>query len=262
MSHEESPVSAATLADRLPAGGVRPTIVLVHGAWADGASWSGVVEALQPSGLPVRAVANQIRDLGTDAEDLAAFLSLTPGPVVLVGHSYGGAVITNAASDPTQVRALVYIDAIAPEKGESNISLIGDASTLNADPSTLYDVVDYGGAPDGARESYLKHDVFLQHFASSVDPETAEWLWASQRGAADPAFNVAATHAAWTEIPSWFFVSTGDTIITQQAKNEMAQRAKATVITHEGGSHLTLVSDPVAVADVIAQVVVETLPAS
>jgi pimeloyl-ACP methyl ester carboxylesterase len=227
------------------------TVVLVHGAWADASSWNGEIALLHAAGYTVRALPNPILDLTRDAEGVADFLRTVDGPVVLVGHSYGGSVITNAAAQVSNVRALVYVDAITPDQGEGNIALIGSASDLNAPPETLYDAVAYPGAPEGDTLSYLKKDVFLRSFASDLPADQASLLWAGQRGAAGPAFTTPSAAAAWRTIPSWAFVSTGDRIITGEAKQEMAKRAGSTTTVYEGGSHLSLISHPREVTDVI-----------
>jgi pimeloyl-ACP methyl ester carboxylesterase len=234
-------------------GRKKPTIVLVHGAWADASSWTGEVQRLQQQGYTVRAVPNPILDLSSDARFVADFLKTIKGPIVLVGHSYGGAVITNAAAEVKNVQALVYVDAITPDVGEGNISLIGDASDLNAPAEELYDSVDYPGAPKGEVLSYLKEKVFLSSFASDLPAKEARVLWAEQRGAAGPAFSEPTRKAAWRTIPSWSFISTGDRIISEQSKKEMATRAGSKVTVFDGGSHLSLISHPGAVTKVIEE---------
>jgi pimeloyl-ACP methyl ester carboxylesterase len=231
----------------------KPTIVLVHGAWADASSWTGEIERLHKAGYTVRAVPNPILDLSSDAAFVADFLKTIKGPIVLVGHSYGGAVITNAAAKVKNVKALVYVDAITPDVGEGNISLIGDASDLNAPADQLYDEVAYPGAPKGEVLSYLKEKVFLRSFASDLPAKEARVLWAEQRGAAGPAFSEPTKHAAWRSIPSWSFISTGDRIISEQSKKEMATRAGSQVTVFDGGSHLSLISHPGAVTKIIEQ---------
>ncbi len=144
-----------------PPNGVKPTVVLVHGAWADSSSWDGEVSALQKQGFDVRAVANPLENLTTDAEVVSNFLKTLSGPVVLVGHSYGGSVITNAAAGNPNVKALVYVDAAAPAVGETNGSLSGTDSVLKQKPeSELFDKLPYPGAPAGAVDLYLKKEIF------------------------------------------------------------------------------------------------------
>ncbi|MHA3021942.1 alpha/beta hydrolase [Mycobacterium sp. BMJ-28] len=230
----------------------KPTIVLVHGAWADTSSWDGEVTGLRQRGYPVRAIANPLENLTTDAESVADFLKSISGPVVLVGHSYGGSVITEAAEGMPNVKALVYVDAAAPDVGETNGSLSGADSALNQQPANdLFDKVAYPGAPPGAANLYLKEDIFLKHFGDDLPADIAHRLWATQRAASTAAFDTPARYAAWKTIPSWYFISTGDQIITPTSEHAMAARAKSVVTDFIGGSHLTLISHPDAVTAVI-----------
>ena len=233
-------------------GGARPTVVLVHGAWADASSWAGEVKSLQASGYTVRAIANPLQNLTTDSETVADFLKTLSGPIVLVGHSYGGSVTTNAAAGNPSVKALVYVDAAAPDVGETNGSLSGADSVLKhkSEPE-LFDRLPYPGAPAGVMDLYLKEDIFVTNFANDLPKETAQQLWASQRAASTAAFDTPSQAAAWTTIPSWYFISTGDQIITPTSERAMARRAHSTVTEFNGGSHLTLISHPDAVTAVI-----------
>jgi pimeloyl-ACP methyl ester carboxylesterase len=228
------------------------TVVMVHGAWADTSSWDGEVAALEQKGYRARAVANPLRNLITDAEAVASFLRTIDGPVVLVAHSYGGAVITEAAANSPNVRALVYVDAYAPEVGESASTLNGDGSVVLTLPEDqLFDTANYPDAPDGAVDLLLKKDIFLNYFASDLPREQATRLWATQRATSTAALKTPTTVTAWKTLPSWAFISTGDQIITPAARESMAQRAYAHVTTFQGGSLLTLISHPDAVTAVI-----------
>jgi pimeloyl-ACP methyl ester carboxylesterase len=202
-----------------------------------------------------RAGPGQHRDrpgLTTDAEYVADFLNSLTGPVVLVGHSYGGSVITNAAAGSRKVKALVYVDAAAPDVGETNGSLSGTDSVLSRKPKTeLFDKLPYPGAPPGAADLYLRKDVFIQSFANDLPPDVATRLWASQRTASTEAFDTPSQHAAWKTIPSWYFISSGDQIITPTSEMAMAKRAHSRITLFPGGSHLTLISHPDAVTEVI-----------
>ncbi len=230
----------------------KPTIVLVHGAWADASSWDGEVAALQEHGYTVRAISNPLENLTTDAESVAGFLRTIDGPIVLVGHSYGGAVITNAAYGIPNVKALVYVDAAAPDVGETNGSLSGSDSVLKHNPdSALFDKVPDPGAPPGVVDLYLKQDVFLRNFGNDLPADVATKLWATQRAASTAAFDTPSRYAAWKTIPSWYFISSGDQIITPTSEHAMAARAHSTVTDFTGGSHLTLISHPDAVTAVI-----------
>ena len=236
--------------------GQRPTIVLVHGAWADSSSWRGEISTLQAAGFPVRAPGNPLEDLATDAEFIAGFLAAIPGPIVLAGHSYGGAVITNAAAGNRNVKALVYVDAAAPAPGETTGQLSGPGSILARDtPAELFQDATIPGAPAGARELYLNEDIFIRNFASDLPRPEARELWASQRGASQAAFDTPSRTAAWKTIPSWYFISTGDQIITPASELAMANRAHSHVTLFQGGSHLTLISHPNAVTATIASAI-------
>ena len=162
----------------------KPTIVLVHGAWADTSSWNGEIQILQAQGYTVRAIANPLENLTTDSTYVADFLRTIDGPIVLVGHSYGGSVITNAAETIPNVKALVYVDAAAPDVGETNGSLSGADSVLkHKSDDELFDKLPYPGAPRGAVDLYLKRDVFLQNFGNDLPADVATRLWATQRAA-------------------------------------------------------------------------------
>ena len=235
-----------------PPSGVRPTVVLIHGAWADTSSWDGEVDALRKAGYDARAIANPLENLTTDAASVAGFLKSLSGPIVLVGHSYGGSVITEAAAGNPNVKALVYVDAAAPDVGETNGSLSGADSVLKQKPEAdLFDKLPVPGAPAGTFDLYLKKDIFVHNFGGDLPADTATRLWATQRVASTAAFETPATQAAWKSIPSWYFISSGDQIITPTSEKAMAERARSQVTTFDGGSHLTLVSHPDAVTAVI-----------
>lgn len=233
----------------------KPTIVLVHGAWSGTASWNGEVTALRHDGYSVRAITNPLMDLTTDAEDVADFVRSIPGPVVLVGHSYGGSVITNAAAQVSNVKALVYVDGYAPEVGETSKSLNGAGSVLNQPDSALYDEVQYPGAPAGGVETYLKKSVFISSFGNDLSRATDTRLWATQGAATNVAFATPSAAAAWKTIPSWYFISTGDEVVTPSSERAMAKRAHSHVTVFHGGSHLTLISHPAAVTRTILKAV-------
>jgi pimeloyl-ACP methyl ester carboxylesterase len=253
---ESSSSAAASAPAAPPSSGVKPTVVLVHGAWADTSSWDGEVSALRKQGYDARAIANPLENLTTDAEYVKSFLATVSGPIVLVGHSYGGSVITNAAEGNPNVKALVYVDAAAPDVGETNGSLSGSDSVLKQKPEgELFDEVPYPGAPAGAVDLYLKKDVFLQNFGNDLPADEATQLWATQRGASTSAFETPSKFAAWRTIPSWYFISSGDQIITPTSEKAMAERAHSHVTIFDGGSHLTLISHPDAVTAVIQQAI-------
>jgi pimeloyl-ACP methyl ester carboxylesterase len=244
--------SSGLMTQRCQAAGRKPTIVLVHGAWADASSWTGEVTSLQRAGYVARAIADPVNGLTTDAATVADFLRTISGPIVLVGHSYGGSVITNAAAGIPNVKALVYVDAAAPDVGETNGQLSGSDSALNKAPAhALFDPVSYPGAPAGAKALYLKENVFINSFGSDLPRQTNLRLWAEQRAASTAAFTTPSKAAAWKTIPSWYFISSADKIITASSELSMAHRAHSKITLFHGGSHLTLISHPNAVTSVI-----------
>ncbi len=233
-----------------------PTVVLIHGAWADASSWSGVVQRLQRDGYTVDAPPNQLRSLTGDAAYVSAFLSTIPGPIVLVGHSYGGAVITNAATGNANVKALVYIDAFIPDRSEQTLKLAGaqPGSCLGGDPAKVYNAVQYPGAPKGDVDLYIKPNVFLSCFANGVERQEATSLAATQRPLTLSAAMTPSGVPAWKTIPSWSLIGTADKIIPPAEQRIMSQRAHAHIIEIDAG-HLSLVSHPGAVSTVIEQAV-------
>lgn len=232
----------------------KPTVVLVHGAWADGSSWSKVTSRLLDDGYTVRVPPNPLRGISNDAGTIRDFLSTLSGPIVLVGHSYGGAVITNAATGNRNVKALVYVDAFAPAQGEPIFPLAGADSALAVDPTTVFDFVPYPGAPAGDVDLYLKHDTFVKSFASGVPRHEAENLYPSQRPLTLSAGNEPSGTPAWATIPSWYVLGTGDRIITPTAQEFMATRAHSKITRIKAG-HLGLITKPAAVTKVIEQAV-------
>jgi pimeloyl-ACP methyl ester carboxylesterase len=237
-------------------GQVKPTVVLVHGAWADTSSWSGEVATLQAAGYNARAIANPLQNLTTDADYVADYVKAIHGPVVLVGHSYGGSVITNAAAGLANVKRLVYVDAAAPAPGQTTAGVSGAGSVLiKNEPSQLFSTTAAPNPSSGTPELYLKEGVFVHHFASDLSPALARLLWASQRGTSMAALTTPSVAAAWKTIPSWYFISTGDQIITPASELAMAHRAHSHITMFRGGSHLTLISHPDAVTAVIASAI-------
>ena len=228
----------------------KPTVVLVHGAWADGSSWNGVVSRLLHDGYPVRVPPNSLRSLTSDSATVADFLATIPGPIILVGHSYGGAVITNAATGNKNVKALVYVDAFAPAQGETIFPLTGADSALNVPPATVFDFVPYAGGPAGDADLYLKQSTFLTSFASGVPTAKAMQLYATQRPLAASVGDDKSGVPAYDSIPSWYLLGTQDKIITPAAQLVMAKRAGSHVVDVKAG-HLSLVSRPDAVEHLV-----------
>jgi pimeloyl-ACP methyl ester carboxylesterase len=232
--------------------GPKPTIVLVHGAWADSSSWSGVIRRLQNDGYVVDAPPNPLRGLPYDASYLANFLTTISGPMVLVGHSYGGAVITNAATGNPNVKALVFVDAFAPAAGESisQLAAAQPGSVLAGNPATVFNFVPYPGGPPGDVDLYLKPDVFARSFAGDLPAKQSAMLAAEQRPLAASAAAEPSGSPAWTAIPSWYVVGTADRVLPAAEQEFMATRAHSHV-TRVDASHLAMVSHPDLVEDVI-----------
>jgi len=237
-------LSAATASARPGAASNRhdtpkPTIVLVHGAFADATGWSGVIKRLQADGYPVIAPANPLRSLSSDSAYIASVLKQTPGPLVVVGHSYGGAVITNAAAGNPNVKALVYIDAFIPDVGEPTLSLAGQGSLLAT-------AVGYKAFPPFGKNDidvYIKKDMFREAFCADLSAKTAALMWAAQRPAAAASGAEPTTAAAWKTVPSWALIGRQDRAITPDALRFMAKRAGAT-IEEINASHVSMISHP------------------
>ena len=233
----------------------KPTVVLVHGAWADGSSWNAVSVELQSQGFTVLTPPNPLRGVAADGAYVASFLTQrTTGPVVLVGHSYGGVVITNAGASGGDVKALVYVNAFIPEVGESVFDILGDSGSALAvpDPTTVLDLAGYPGAPEGDIEAFLKPATVHESFAQDLPEADRSLIAASQRPIALGA-NVGPTEsAAWRSIPSWAVIGTEDRVIPAATQRRMAERAGAPISDVEA-SHVSMVSHPdVTVAAILA----------
>jgi pimeloyl-ACP methyl ester carboxylesterase len=233
-------------------GGAKPTVVLVHGAWADSGSWDQVVARLQRQGYTVIAFPNPLRGLPDDSAYLAAFLQTISGPIVLVGHSYGGTVITNAATGNTNVKALVYVDAFIPAEGETVGQLAGlePGSCVGGDPTQVFDLVPYPGAPPGAVDAYVKQSLFPSCFANDLPAKQAAVLAATQRPFSTVILGQPSGPPAWVDIPSWALVGTVDRVIPPAAQRFMAERAGARLVEVKA-SHLSMISQPGAVTRLI-----------
>ncbi|WP_031025585.1 alpha/beta fold hydrolase [Streptomyces sp. NRRL WC-3725] len=226
-----------------------PTIVLIHGAFADGSSWRAVVQRLLRQGHRVLTPALPLRGLASDAAYIRSVLESVGGPIVLVGHSYGGAVISQAAADLPRVKALVYIAAFVPEIGESALQLtdkfpgstLGQATVTHRYP-----------LPDGGQgeELVIRKDLFRNQFAAGVPVPTAQVMAAGQRPITLAALQEPATAAAWKKIPSWYLVAAEDRNIPPAAERWMAERAHAHTVTVRA-PHAVSVSDPGPVTDLI-----------
>jgi pimeloyl-ACP methyl ester carboxylesterase len=216
-----------------------PTVVLVHGAFADASSWNGVIPLLQAKGMPVTAPANPLRGIAADSAYLAAVLERIEGPVVAVGHSYGGAVITNAATGAKNVVGLVYVAAFAPDEGETLGAAGADSkdSVLNsALVPAQYPTADGGSGTEFSIDPAKVRDAF----AGDLSDEQAALIAATQRPVADLAFSEPSGPPAWKDRPSWAVVATGDRAAGADVVRSMAERAGAR-ITEVDGSHVIMI---------------------
>jgi len=249
-----SQIASARTAEAAAAGdGPKPSIVLVHGAWADSGSWDGVTQRLQADGYTVYAPPNPLRGLPDDTAYLADFLHTISGPIVLVGHSYGGTVITNAATGDPQVKALVYVDAFAPAQGQTIAQLLAAYPGSCAVPANL-NVVPFPGAPSGVADAYIKQSVFPSCMANGLPATQARVLAATQRPIATIALTQESGVPAWQTIPSWAVVGTADHAIPPALQLAMANTAHAH-ITRVDAPHLSMISDPGTVTSVILHAV-------
>ena len=233
------------------------TVVLVHGSFADASGWTDVVTNLQRDGHTVYAPANPLRSLTSDAAYLRAFLETLEGPVVLAAHSYGGAVITNAATGLDHVKALVYIAGFALDEGEN----ADQATRLAGDePDIIGNAVvrPFPGAAEGDGDAYLNPGVFPQAFCQDLPEEVGAAMAAMQRPAAFATFVQPSGPPAWRSIPSWYLVASSDRIIPPGAERFMAKRAGATTIEIES-SHVAMISHPDEVTSLIRQAVAATI---
>jgi pimeloyl-ACP methyl ester carboxylesterase len=233
-----------------------PTVVLVHGAFADASSWNGVVELLQAKGLTVTAPANPLRGIAFDSAYIAGVLHETPGPVLAVGHSYGGAVLSNAATDAANVVGLVYVAAFAPDEGEvlGEVTAGSKDSVLNTALVPLHYPTGDGGDP--AVEFAIDPAKFRDAFAADLPAEQTAVMAATQRPVAEAAFAERSGPPAWKRLPCWAAVASADTAAGTDVIHSMAERAGAK-ITELEGSHVIMISQPQAVTDVILEALSE-----
>jgi pimeloyl-ACP methyl ester carboxylesterase len=227
---------------------VKPTIVLVHGAFNESSSWEGVIREL-PDGYRVIAAANPLRGVKSDSSYLANLIDSIKGPVVLVGHSFSGMMITNAATGKSNVKALVYVAALAPDTGETANDLL--SKFPGGAPSAVGPPVDLG---NGAHDLYVQPEKFHAQFAADVSASTARIMAVTQRPIVDTAFGEQSGSPAWKSIPSWFIYGTGDKNLPVATNEFMAKRAGAKkVVEIKGASHLLMVSHPKETAKLIAE---------
>jgi pimeloyl-ACP methyl ester carboxylesterase len=232
-----------------------PTVVLVHGAFGDASSWAPVLSELMDAGIPARAVANPLRGLTSDGEYVANTVSNIEGPVVLVGHSYGGPVITYASSKASNVKALVYVASFAVDTGESTLASVESfpaPELMGALLPQSYPTAD--GEP--GTEFYVQQDEFARVFAADVPPEKTAIMAISQRPAADIAFGEPlSVEPGWKRLPSWFIVAGADHCAHPDGQRAAAERMGSTTVEIEDGSHAVAISQPERVAEVIKEAV-------
>src|SRR6478609_12142252 len=225
----------------------RPNVILVHGAWADGSCWSGVIERLQAQGFQVRAPQFPLTSLADDVARLRQVLEFQDGPTVVVGHSYGGQIITALGSDTANVVGLVYIAAFALDQGESLGALLSQGPVTPALEHMLTDEQGFG---------WLSEDDFIHHFAADLEPATARAMWAAQQPLALSAFGDVMDVPAWKSHPSWYLVATDDQAIPPDAERQFAARMGATTV-EVAASHVAMVSRPAEVTELITSALQE-----
>jgi len=245
-------------------GGSKPVIVLEHGAWADASSWNGVIQRLQDDGYTVYAPPNPLRGLSgfpsSDPAYLHDFLTQNPAlagkHIVLVGHSYGGAVITNAAVGAPEVKALVYVDAFIPDQGQTLGGLLASVpgSCLAGNPADIFNLVPYPGSPPGDVDTYIKPSLVPGCFATGLPARQAAVIAATQRPLTASTLTEPSGPPAWKTLPSWAVIGTADRVIPPALLKSMAQNAGARITTVHAG-HLSMISNPGVVTQVIIKAV-------
>jgi pimeloyl-ACP methyl ester carboxylesterase len=230
------------------AADLKPTVILVHGAFADSGSWNGVAAKLRSDGYPVIGAANPLRSVKTDADFVSSIVKGVKGPVVLVGHSYGGAVISAAANGNPNVKSLVYVAAFAPEAGETVLGLSGKFPGGTLGSALAAPVI----LADGGKDLYIDQAKFHQQFAADVPQADAALMAVGQRPITEAALTEQAGAPAWKKLPSYFIYGSADKNIPAAALGFMAERAKSrkTVVV-PNASHVVMTSNPAAVAELI-----------
>jgi pimeloyl-ACP methyl ester carboxylesterase len=234
--------------------GPKPTIVLVHGAFADASGWSDVITRLAAAGYPTIAPANPLRGLPIDVPYIQSVLANITGPIIMVGHSYGGEVMTNAATGNPNVQGLVYVAAFAPAEGETSGALAGKfpGSMLTPDNLLAWNYPKTDPSEAGV-EGYIKPDVFRQVFAGDLSARTAAAMAATQRPADFASLQQPSGPPAWATIPSWFVVAKNDNAIPPETQRFEAERAKAVKTIEVSSSHVAMMSKPKQVAALIVE---------
>jgi pimeloyl-ACP methyl ester carboxylesterase len=233
----------------------KPTVVLVHGAFAESSSWNGVIAELNKRGFHAIAAANPLRSVAGDAAAVSAILRSVPGAVVLVGHSYGGPVITEAANGNPNVKALVYVAGFAPDTGESSFTL-----SAKFPGSTLGDVIVPVALPGGGQDLYIQPEKFHAQFAADVPVAEAALMAATQRPVTQAALAEESGAAAWKTLPSYMIYGSADRNIPPAVMKFMAERAHAQkAVVLEGASHALMVSHPGEVASLVEDAALDTM---
>ena len=227
-----------------------PTVVLVHGAFADASSWNGVVELLLAKGVKVMAPANPLRGIGIDSAYIASVLDQVPGPILAVGHSYGGAVLSNAATNAANVAGLVYVAAFAPDEGEVLGQVTAGSKDSVLDTALMPLQYPSGDAGQSATEFLIDPAKFHDAFSADLPTAQSALLAATQRPVAETAFSEPSGPPAWKRLPCWAVVASSDTAAGADVVRSMAERAGAK-ITELEGSHVIMISQPQAVSEVI-----------
>jgi pimeloyl-ACP methyl ester carboxylesterase len=228
---------------------MKPTIVLVHGAFAESSSWNDVIDSLESEGHSVIAAPNPLRSLAADAASVADLIRTVKGPVLLVGHSYGGAVISNVPADAGEITGLVYVCGFAPEPGESAFTLSGKFPG-----STLGDALQPVPRSDGTTDLYIVKDRFHEQFCADVPEQVAARMAATQRPATQEALTESSGEPLWRDLPSFFLIGEKDRNIPAELQRFMAERAGARgTVEIPGASHAISVSQPQATAELILE---------
>jgi pimeloyl-ACP methyl ester carboxylesterase len=229
---------------------MKPTVVLVHGAFAESSSWNEVIDSLESAGHSVIAAPNPLRSLASDAASVGDLIRTVEGPVVLVAHSYGGAVISNVPADAGEITGLVYVCGFAPEPGESAFTLAGKFPG-----STLGDAVRPVTRSDGTTDLYIIHDRFHEQFCADVPEQLAARMAATQRPATQEALTESSgERPLWRELPSWFLIGEEDRNIPAELQRFMADRAGSQgTVEIPGASHAIAVSQPEATVELILE---------
>ena len=237
------------MAQATPATSGDPTVVLVHGAFADASGWAGVISRLQAEGIPVMAPANPLRSVSGDAAYIASVVTQIPGPVLLVGHSYGGAVISNASPQADNVVGLVYVCAFIPDEGEALQTLAEQATDSLLGPALRPAQYPSGGEEPGI-ELYIDPAQFHEVFCADLPAEQAAIMAVSQRPGSAAGFGEPSGPVGWKTLPSWALISPNDVTIGPSGERVMAERAGAEIVEVDA-SHVAMISQPQATTDLI-----------